>query len=62
MHKSGPLPHFSGPAYRLASRLDAMDAQQTPKIYLLYGGMRKFKQVMIDLPNGVGPTPNDRKL
>ncbi|BDA50392.1 probable dual specificity phosphatase ibp1 [Coccomyxa sp. Obi] len=31
-------------AKRLASRLDAMDAQQTPKIYVLYGGMRKLKQ------------------
>ncbi|CAL8464790.1 g4325 [Coccomyxa elongata] len=31
-------------AKRLASRLDAMDAQQKPKIYVLFGGMRKFKQ------------------
>ncbi len=32
-------------ARRLASRLDALDVPQKPVISVLYGGMRKFKQV-----------------
>ena len=28
-----------------------MDLQQTPKMYVLYGGMRKFKQVIVVLHN-----------
>lgn len=33
------------PPYRLASRLSILDADQKPAIKVLYGGMRKFKQV-----------------
>ena len=31
---------------RLASRLDAIAAQEVPKVLVLYGGMRKFKKVI----------------
>lgn len=31
--------------YRLASRLDAIAAQEVPKVLVLHGGMRKFKKV-----------------
>ena len=30
---------------RLASRIDVLDVPQKPVINVLYGGMRKFKQV-----------------